>query len=221
MVWSAQGDDPEALAELCKAYWFPLYCYARRLGRDRDDASDLTQGFFEMLLSQRSLKHVDADRGKLRAFLLTSLKNFAAGEHRRGEALKRGGGTPVIMIDALTAEQRFALEPRDELSPEKEFDRAWARNLLSSVLEKLGKAYQEAGKGELFAALQDHLSGGDTESYAAAAESLGLSQAAVRYAAFKLRERYRAMLREAIQDTVTSEEEAAEEMSHLRCLFSD
>lgn len=221
MVWSAQGDDPAALAELCKAYWFPLYCYARRLGRDRDDASDLTQGFFEMLLSHRSLKHASAERGKLRAFLLTSLKNFAAGEHRRDGARKRGGGTPVIMIDALTAEQRFALEPRDELSPEKEFDRAWARNLLSSVLEKLGNAYREAGKGELFAALQDHLSGGDTESYGAAAESLGLSPAAVRYAAFKLRERYRAMLREAIQDTVTSEEEAAEEMSHLRCLFSD
>ena len=66
MVWSAQGDDPAALAELCKAYWFPLYCYARRQGRDRDDASDLTQGFFEMLLSHQSLKSVCAERGKLR-----------------------------------------------------------------------------------------------------------------------------------------------------------
>ncbi len=220
IVWSAQDDDPVAMAELCKAYWFPLYCYARRISRDQDEAKDLTQGFFEMLLSQQSLKGVDAERGKLRAFLLTALKNFAAGQHRRDRAQKRGGGVPVIMIDALSAEQRYALEPRDELSPELEFDRAWARHLLGSVLARLGDAYRDAGKGEVFTALQDHLTGGDTESYEAAAGSLGLSPAAVRYAAFKLRERYRALLREAIQETVTTEEEAAEEMSHLRGLFA-
>jgi RNA polymerase sigma factor (sigma-70 family) len=221
MVWSAQGDDPAAIAELCKAYWFPLYCYARRITGNRDDANDLTQGFFEMLLTHQSLKSVSAERGKLRAFLLTALKNHAAGQHRRSVAQKRGGAMPVVMIDALSAEQRYALEPRDDLSPEKEFDRAWARHLLSSVLQQLGDAYREAGKGDVFAALQDHLTGGETESYAAAAEALGLSQAAVRYAAFKLRERYRTMLRETILNTVTTDEEAAEEMSYLRCLFSD
>ncbi|MEK7949529.1 RNA polymerase sigma factor [Luteolibacter soli] len=221
MVWGAQGDDPAALAELCKAYWFPLYCYARRITGNRDDANDLTQSFFEMLLTQQSLKSVSAERGKLRAFLLTALKNHAAGQHRRDSAQKRGGSMPVVMIDALSAEQRYALEPHENLSPEKEFDRAWARQLLASVLTKLGEAYREAGKGNVFDALHDHLTGGETEAYADAAESLGLSQAAVRYAAFKLRERYRTMLREAILDTVTSDEEAAEEMSHLRCLFSD
>jgi len=221
MVWSAQGDDPAALAELCKAYWFPLYCYARRISGDREDASDLTQGFFEMLLTHQSLKSVCAERGKLRTFLLTALKNFAAGQHRRNSAQKRGGGAPAIKIDALSAEQRFAMEPRDDLSPEREFDRAWARHLLGSVLTKLGDAYRQAGKGDIFAALQDHLAGGDTDSYTEAPAALGLSPPAVRYAAFKLRERYRTMLRESILDTVSNEEEAAEEMSHLRGLFAD
>lgn len=221
MVGSAQSDDPAALAELCKTYWYPLYCYARRICRNRDDASDLTQGFFEMLLKRQALKAACAERGKMRTFLLTALKNHAAEEFRNGRALKRGGGVPVIAFDALTAEQRFALEPRDDLSPEREFDRAWARQLLSSVLAKLGEAYREAGKGEVFEALRDHLTGGDTEGYTAAAESLDLSAASVRYAAFKLRERYRAMLREAIQETVSTEEETAEEMAHLRSLFSD
>src|SRR5262249_40170539 len=152
-----------------------------------------------------------ADRGKLRVFLLTALTRFAHEQHRKNTAQKRGGGAATIEIDALEAEQRYALEPRDELSPEREFDRAWARQLLTSVLAQLGDAYRAAGKGEVFAALQDHLTGGDTENYAAAAQTLGLSPAAVRYAAFKLRERYRAMLREAIQQTVTTEAEVTEE----------
>lgn len=220
MVLSAQGDDPAALAELCRAYWFPLYCCSRRLCQDSEEARDLTQGFFEVLLSRQTLKTAREDRGKLRSYLLTSLKNFAVEQHRRGLAQKRGGGAAPVAFDALEAEQRYALEPRDELSPEREFDRAWARQLLAAVLAKLGEAYRAAGKGEIFEALQDQFTGGGTDSYAAAAERLGLSQGAVRFAAFKLRERYRAMLQEAIKETVTSDEEAAEELAHLREIFA-
>ena len=217
---SSSPNVREALERLCRAYWFPLYCYARRLRPATEDAKDLTQSFFEMLLTRQSLKLASADRGKLRTFLLTALKYFSIQQHRRGQAQKRGSGAALVEFDALDAEQRYATEPRDELSPEREFDRAWARQLLASVLTRLGDAYRTAGKGEVFAALQDQLTGGGTEDYAAAGITLGLSPAAVRYAAFKLRERYREMLREAIQQTVTNEAEAAEELAHLRGLFA-
>ena len=221
MVLSAQEDDPAALARICESYWYPLYCCARRLKPDPADAEDLTQSFFEMLLTRNALKTVRADRGKLRSFLLSALQNFSIEQHRRGQTKKRGGGRVAVEFDAMEAAQRYALEPRDELSPEREFDRAWARQLLSVVLAKLGEAYRAAGKGDVFEALHGHLTGGGTENYAAAAEKLNVSPPAVRFAAFKLRERYRDMLREAIQETVSSEEEAAEELAHLRALFGN
>jgi DNA-directed RNA polymerase specialized sigma24 family protein len=220
LVLDAQDDNPEALAELCRAYWFPLYCYARRLRPDTEDAKDLTQAFFETLLTRDSLKLARKDRGKLRSFLLTSLKNFSLEQHRKGQAQKRGGAAPHISFDGMEAEQRFVLEPRHEVSPELEFDRAWARELLARVLAKLGDTYHAAGKRELFALLQPQLMAGDQAAgYSDAGAKLGLSAAAMRYAAFKLRERYREMLKEAIHETVTNEVEAAEELAHLRGLF--
>ena len=121
----------------------------------------------------------------------------------------------------MEAEQRYALEPRDHLSPEREFDRAWARQLMARVLADLGESYRAAGKGAVFEALQDHLSGGGAEDYAVAAQSLGLSAGRVRFAAFKLRERYREMLRETIAQTVTTREEVEQELIHLRELFGN
>ena len=221
LVLGAQEDDPAALAELCRTYWFPLYCFARRMGHPLEDAKDLTQGFFEMMLTRQALKQAREDRGKLRTFLLTSLKKFSAGQYRKSHAQKRGGGELILQFDAMEAEQRYALEPRHELSPEREFDRAWARQLLAGVLTKLELAYASAGKSDVFLALQDHLTGGGTENYGEASRVLGLSGAAVRFAAFKLRERYRELLRAAIHETVSSESEAADELEHLRGIFGN
>jgi RNA polymerase sigma-70 factor (ECF subfamily) len=220
VVGYAQSDNPAAMEEICRTYWLPLYGYARRIARRGEDPGDLTQGFFEMLLTRQSLKMASATRGKLRAFLLISLKNFATDQHRRDETLKRGGAQPVVEIDALSGDLPSP-ELWNDLTPEREFDRTWARELLRSVLAKLGDAYRQAGKGEVFVALQDHLTCGETGDYASASESLGLSPAAIRYAAFKLRERYRSMLREAILQTVSCEDEVAEEMAYLKGLFTD
>lgn len=220
LVLEARESDPAALAELCRAYWYPLYCYARRLVPEPSDAEDLTQGFFESLLSREGLKSASAERGRLRSFLMTGLKNHALEQYRRGSAQKRGGGVVPVEFDALEAEQRYALEPRDEATPEVEFDRAWARELLAAVLHKLGESYRAAGKGAVFEALQSNLTGGGSDDYAAAESALGISAGAVRFAAFKLRERYREMLRAAILETVTSEEEAEEELAHLRGIFA-
>ena len=219
----AQEADPQALADLCQSYWFPLYCYARRLRNTPDDAEDLTQAFFERLLSRGGFGKADAARGKLRTFLLRSLHNFANEEWRRGQRQKRGGDVPHVAIDGLKAEQRIALEPSESVTPEVEFDRAWARQLLEQVLAKLEAAYRDAGKGGLFDALHDQLApGGATgKPYAQIAEELGVSEPSVRFGAFKLRQRYREMLKEAVAETVTSEAEAAEELRHLRSVFGE
>jgi len=219
MVLNAQAHDPAALTELCRTYWYPLYCYARRLTPSPADAEDLTQAFFASLLRREGLQSAREERGRLRSFLLAGLRNCAAELHRRETRQKRGGGLGTIEFDALEAEQRYALEPRDELSPEREFDRAWARQLLAGVLAKLGETYHAAGKGAVFDALHGHLTGGGTEDYAAAAAALGISPGGVRFATFKLRERYREMLREAIAQTVNTPAEAEAELRHLRELF--
>ncbi|YCM44619.1 sigma-70 family RNA polymerase sigma factor [Verrucomicrobiaceae bacterium 227] len=222
LVLDAQEEDPEALAALCRDYWFPLYCFARRLRGNEEDAEDLTQGFFERLLNKGTLGHARSERGKLRTFLLKSFQNFAVDEHRRDHSRKRGGGVEHVHIDQLEVAQRLALEPRDELTPELEFDRAWARQLMAQVLERLRDAYKGAGKGDEFDSLSGQLvAGGDHRPYVEIAERLKVSEASVRVRAFKLRARYREMLKGAIAETVAEPDEIEDELQHLRDVFGN
>ena len=184
------------------------------------DAEDLTQAFFERLLLRDVLCHARQERGKLRNFLLRSLTNFAAEEWRKRGAQKRGSGQPVLEIDALSAEERYALEPHDATTPDLEYERAWARELLRQALDKLAADYKEVSNEEVFGALRDQLAEGSADqSYQNIAAALGMSEGSVRFAAFKLRQRYRAALREIVAETVTSMEEVEAELAHLRTLF--
>lgn len=222
VVLDAQGNDPAALADLCRIYWYPLYCYARRLRPSPEDAQDLIQAFFERLLSNDGLAEVRKERGKLRSYLLRSLHNFATELWRKAQTQKRGGGVALIELDALEAEQRYALEPKEASSPDLEFDRTWAREVLSLSLERLRTLYERTGKENLIEALAGHvMAGGDKRPYAEIGQELGMSESTVRYTAFKMRSRYRELLKEVILDTVGSEEEASEELAHLRTLFSN
>ncbi len=218
----AQGDSPEALAQFCRAYWFPLYAYARRMNLGVADAEDLTQAFFERLLSRELLGQARRERGRLRSFLLHAFKNFASEEWRRRGAQKRGGGRQIVEMDALSAEERFALEPHDNVTPEVEYERAWARELLRQAVDRLGQVYEAAGNGAMFRALREQLTeGGSARGYPGVAATLGLSESGVRFAAFKLRQRYRAVLREIVAETVAGQEEIEDELNRLRALFGD
>ena len=184
------------------------------------DAEDLTQSFFERLLSRDILGQARRERGKLRTFLLRAFSNFATEYWRRQNAQKRGSGQPLVEIDALQLEERFALEPHDNITPEVEYERAWARELLRQALEKLGVYYEAVGKGAIFHALRDQLADGTSDySYQVIANSLGLTEASARFAAFKLRQRYRAILHEIVAETVADDGEVEEELVHLRALF--
>jgi RNA polymerase sigma-70 factor (ECF subfamily) len=207
----------DALERLCATYWFPLYAYVRRRGYSPHDAQDLTQAFFARLLGQEALRRADREQGRFRTFLLTALSRFLTDEWEKLRAQKRGGGREVISLDLVAAEHRFGLEPADRGdSPDAAFDRHWALTLLETVLQRLEAEYAQAGKASQFALLKASLIGGrDLQPYAELAAKLGTSEGAVKVAVHRLRKRYRDLLQAEIDETVTTPQEAAEEMRDL------
>jgi RNA polymerase sigma-70 factor (ECF subfamily) len=201
-----------ALAELCAAYWYPVYALIRRRGHDPDSAADLTQDYFARLLEKKTLAAADPDRGRFRAFLRTDCGFFLADARDREARLKRGGGRASISIDARDAEGRYRFEPADGLTPERLFDRAWAVALLERTLERLSAEYVDSGRAALFEHLEPALTPGPrAEPYAAIAGRLGMTEAAVQQAASRLRKRYRALLRAEAAATLHEPDEAAVE----------
>ena len=184
-----------------------------------EDAEDLTQAFFEKLLAREFFQKVQKDGGRLRSLLLTSMKHFATDEWRRGVAQKRGSDR-VVEIDGLSAEERLKAEAQDQVGPDLEFDRCWAREILRQAMEKLEAAYDDSGKAKVFGALKNQLVSGQDRSYQEIAEELGLAESTARVLAFKLRRRYRRFIEEAVADTVTTAEQAADELAYLQSLFS-
>jgi RNA polymerase sigma factor (sigma-70 family) len=206
----------EALAALCRTYWYPLYAFVRRQGRNAHDAEDLTQGFFLHLFQNRGLEKVRRERGRFRSFLLTSLKNFLADEWEKASARKRGGGIPAISLDAEDAEQRYRAESMEQPDPEKLFERRWAIALLDRVLARLEAEQVSAGKQERFEQLSMFLSGDPQDvTYAAVAARLGMTEGAVKVAVLRLRQRYRELFRAEIANTVAGANEVDDEMRHL------
>lgn len=206
----------QALAQLCQSYWYPLYAYVRRRGHSSHDAEDLTQEFFSRLLEKNAFASARQELGKFRSFLLASMNHFLADEWDRARAQKRGGGK-IVPLDADAAENRLAHEPAEPQTPERIFERAWAVTILETVYARLRSDYEGSGRGALFAELKFCLTGERSDvPYQQIAGRLGLSEAAVKVAVHRLRDRYRALLREEIANTVSHPGEVEEE---LRCLF--
>lgn len=205
----------KALAELCETYWFPLYAYVRRRGYKPADAEDLTQQFFARLLEKNTIAAAQRERGKFRSFLLSSLNHFLADEWDKAGAQKRGARR-IVSLDAQSAESRYRSEPRDTLSPDRLFDRQWALRLLEEVMGQLQAEYAKAGRGQLFAQLRFCLTGDrSTLPYSEHAAQLRMTEGAVKVAVHRLRQRYRARLREEIAQTVATAEEVEEELRFL------
>ncbi len=219
MILAGSADAPEAresLAELCGAYWYPLYAYVRRRGHDPEQARDLTQDFFARVLEKGLLTEVDPSRGRFRAFLRTVCAHFLANRRDWDQARKRGGGRLLVPIDSETAEGNYARELADELTPERIFDRTWALTLLGRVLDQLGREYDEAGKAATFEALRGMLVGDqDSSSYAAVAARLGTTGGAARVAAHRLRRRYGELLRAEITATLAEPTDVEDEIRDL------
>jgi RNA polymerase sigma-70 factor (ECF subfamily) len=222
--WSRvlSAGDPDAplarqsLAELCAAYWYPLYAFIRRRGHDPEQAKDLTQDFFARALEKGLLAEADPTRGRFRSFLRAVCAAFLANRRDWEHAQKRGGGRTALPIDAADAEGQYARELADGLTPERIFDRSWALTLLGRVLARLGREYDEAGKATTFEALRGALDGDEVAvSYAAVAARLGTTEGAARVAAHRLRRRYGELLRQEIAATLADPAQVDDEIRDL------
>lgn len=225
IVSMARGGDGatarQALEELCEAYWYPLYGYARRRGLSPHDAEDATQAFFLNLLECDSLGRVDRERGRLRSFLLGSFSNFLAQRWRNESTAKRGGGVKPIPIDREWAEERLAGQIRNG-TDEADFDREWAYAVIGRVFERLRQFHEARGRPAVFDALKGCLLGdGNYGDESALAAGLGLTGAGVRSAVFQMRQRFRRYVEEEIRDTVNSDTELRDELAHLCRVLAD
>jgi RNA polymerase sigma factor (sigma-70 family) len=216
---AAQNAD-QALAQLCRKYWHPLYCFIRRRGYRPEDAQDLTQEFLAQILEHRYLGCADPRRGRFRSFLLASLNHFLSDQWDRAKAEKRGGGRPPISFDAQEAEERYQCELTDGVSPERVYEQRWAVALLDDVLDRLHREYTAAGRAGEFDTLKALLWGPDASAtYAQIADKLGLTESGVKSAVRRLRGRYRRLLRDEIADTVAGSEELEDEIRWLFATF--
>jgi RNA polymerase sigma factor (sigma-70 family) len=206
----------DALEHLCRAYWYPLYCFVRRQGNSPALAEDLTQEFFLRFTERNALAHVGREKGKFRSFLLASLKNLLSNERARASAEKRGGRLKLVSLDAADFEDRFLAEPFHEATPEKAFDRSWATTVLGNALAQLREEYSRSDKADWFAALEPHLSGErDSAPYVEIAARLNSTEAAVKMAVVRMRRRFGQLLRAHVGQTVASEAELDEELRYL------
>ncbi len=220
VLTSADHESPQAraaLEQLCRTYWYPIYCYIRRRGYSHEDAQDLTQGFLVRWLESKSFARADASKGRLRSFLLAGLNHFLSDQWDRASAQKRGGGQPPISLtDTQLADERYRLEAVEERTPEKLFERRWALTLLDQVLARSEQEFREAGKLELFERLRAFLiPGTGEESYAPLGAEQGMNREAVKKAVPRMRHRYYQLFREEVAHTVADPAEVEEELRYL------
>ncbi len=221
LVCAAGGDVTlvarRALDDLCRMYWYPLYCYVRRRGHAPADTEDLVQGFFVHLFDRELFAAADRSKGKLRGFLLSSLQYFLADERKRAAAQKRGGEVEFVPLEMDGAEERFAKEPAVEASAESSLDRAWGMEVLKRAAKSIGESWRGEGKGALFEELGKYLL---TPMVAAATQDIaarfGMSESNVKVSLNRLRERYRDAIRAEVAETVSSDAEIDAEIAALR-----
>ena len=219
VVLTAQGDSPaaqEALEKLCRIYWRPIYGFVRRQGIGPEEAEDLTQGFFVLLLERRDFDAVRKEKGRLRSYLLTALKHFLTNERNRALAIKRGEGRQLIPLDAMEECDRAGFEPTDTSTADEIYERRWAWALLDHVLGRLQDEYRAGGNVILFEHLKALLTDEPGRlSQARIADELGMTENSVKQAFHRLRQRYRRLLREEIAHTVIVPGDIEDELHHL------
>ena len=219
LVLEAQGESPvvqEALEKLCRIYWRPIFSFLRRQGIGQEEAEDLTQGFFALLLERRDLSAVRREKGRLRSYLLTALKHFLADERRRAMAIKRGKGQRLIPLEELRTDEWMDVEPADPLTAERIYERRWASTVLERVLNLLKDEYATTRNAALFDSLTQLLPDEPgAPSRADIAAQFAMTENAVTQAFHRFRQRYQLLLRQEIAHTVATPGDIEDELRHL------
>jgi RNA polymerase sigma-70 factor (ECF subfamily) len=219
VVFRAGQDDKEAehaLGILCQTYWYPLYGYARRQGVGPHDAQDLVQGFLAKVIVNDLFGSADRDKGRLRSYLLRAMQRYIRDERDKARAEKRGGGAPLVSIDAEWAEQCYGEESADERTPDQAYDREWAMAVLNNALAKVSDEWTAKGKGELFGQLRPWLSMDEEEtSYQELGAKIGMTEGTAKVTVHRLRARYRELIRKEIRRTLPDDESVENELQVL------
>jgi DNA-directed RNA polymerase specialized sigma24 family protein len=221
VVLAAQGDSEQgrvALETLCRTYWFPVYAVVRRQGFDPDAARDFTQEFFARLLARDGLANARRDAGRFRSYLAQGVRNFLHDEWDRSQAQKRGGGQAVLSLDAEEAEGRYLDVPHGS-TPDLEFDRQWAEQLLAQARMTLRAEYAASGRST-WIDLLEQTGDPNAPSLADQAARLGLSVNTLKSHLHRARQRHGAIIRELIADTVSTPVEVDAELRHLLSVLS-
>jgi len=219
VLLEAQGESPaaqEALEKLCRTYWRPIYGFVRRKGNRPEDAEDLTQGFFALLLERKDLNSVRKEKGRLRSYLLASVNNFLADESRHAIAVKRGKGQRLIPLEEIRKHERIDFERNDTLTADQIYERRWAFTVLEQVMMRLRDEYRSAGNVRFFDQMKKMLMDEpDRPSQAQIANEFEMTENAVKQAFYRLRQRYQTLLREEIAHTVAMPGDVEDELRHL------
>ncbi len=219
VVLEAQGESPaaqEALEKLCRTYWRPIYGFVRRQGSKPEEAEDLTQGFFALILERKDLNIVRKEKGRLRSYLLTSVKHFLADESRHAMAVKRGKGQRLIPLDDIRERERVDVERSDRLTADQIYECRWAFTVLEEVMARLRDEYRSAGNVRFFDQMKKMLMDEPSRlSQAQVASEFDMTENAVKQAFYRFRQRYQTILREEISHTVAMPSDIEDELRHL------
>lgn len=217
-----EEESRRALSELCELYWYPLYAFVRRKGHTPADAEDVTQGFFCELISKDRVQLFAENKGKLRAYLLSSVKNYLSDLRKHNSAAKRGGGEKPLSLDfeMEMAEERYAAEPAEFDTPEKLFEMRWSMTVLERVFTQISEEYKRVNKLEVFDALKGFLAGDSEVSFREIGEKIGISEGSARVTLFRMRKQYRKFLEAEIAETLAEGESIEDEIKYLTNVFN-
>lgn len=210
----------DALEELCRIYWRPVFVFVGRRGYSTEDAKDLTQDFFVKILEPTWLQHADVNRGRFRSLLLTSLQNFLVKAAEKTRTRKRGGDVKFVSWDDWMAEApsqlSISIQALDSLPPERLFDHRWATTVVEQALRRLREECEGKDRLRLFYALSRHLlEERDQVSYAKLSATLGVAETAVKKQLHIMRQRYRSLLRDEVAHTVENPADVQDEIRYL------
>jgi RNA polymerase sigma-70 factor (ECF subfamily) len=226
LIVAAAGPRPDAsvrhaLEKLCRAYWYPLYAYARRQAYPAEDAADLVQGYFAKLLEKDYLQDARSERGRFRSFLIASFRHYLSNERDRERAVKRGGSGVRLSISVEDAERVYSLDPARDPSPDKVFERQWALTVLERAMSRLRSDSERRNKARVFDMVKGYLmNGGDDLRYAEQAAQLNMSTGALKVEVHRMRKRLQGAVRDEIAETVRSSDDIEEELRFLIAAIS-
>lgn len=217
LIQKVQGggaDAAKALGELCEAYWFPLYGWARRSGMAAADAEDVVQGFFCDVLRKEIFAKADLSRGRLRTLLLIAFRRYRSDQYDKAGAERRGAGL-TVSFDAVAGEEWYQNEAGTAVAPDAFYDRQWALTLLEQTMQRLGEEYARRGKSKDFERLRRYLTETEDADYDADAVALGVAAGSVRVAVSRMRERFGEALRAEVAGQLPEDGDVDGELTHL------